>query len=51
VIHDLLGLAGDLRPKFVKTYIDLQTEIDSAIKTFIEEVKTGVFPDNARSYH
>jgi 3-methyl-2-oxobutanoate hydroxymethyltransferase len=51
VIHDLLGLAGELRPKFVKTYINLQTEIDSAIKTFIEEVKTGVFPDDAHSYH
>ncbi len=51
VIHDLLGLAGDLRPKFVKTYINLQKEIDSAIKIFIEEVKTGVFPDDAHSYH
>jgi 3-methyl-2-oxobutanoate hydroxymethyltransferase len=51
VIHDLLGIAGDLRPKFVKTYINLQKEIDSAIKTFIEEVKTGVFPDDAHSYH
>jgi len=51
VIHDLLGLAGELRPKFVKTYINLQTEMDGAIKTFIEEVKTGVFPDDAHSYH
>jgi len=51
VIHDLLGIAGDLRPKFVKTYINLQKEMDSAIKTYIEEVKTGVFPDDAHSYH
>jgi 3-methyl-2-oxobutanoate hydroxymethyltransferase len=51
VIHDLLGLAGEIRPKFVKTYINLQKEMDSAIKTFIEEVKTGVFPDDAHSYH
>jgi 3-methyl-2-oxobutanoate hydroxymethyltransferase len=51
VIHDLLGLAGELRPKFAKTYLNLQAEIDNAIKTFIEEVKTGVFPDDAHSYH
>jgi 3-methyl-2-oxobutanoate hydroxymethyltransferase len=51
VIHDLLGLAGELRPKFVKTYINLQKEIDNAIKIFLEEVKTGVFPDDAHSYH
>lgn len=51
VIHDILGLAGEIRPKFVKTYINLQEEIDSVLKTFIEEVKTGVFPDDAHSYH
>jgi 3-methyl-2-oxobutanoate hydroxymethyltransferase len=51
VIHDLLGLAGELRPKFVKTYINLQKEIDNSIKVFIEEVKTGIFPDDAHSYH
>lgn len=51
VIHDMLGLAGEIRPKFVKTYINLQREIDSVLKTFIEEVKTGVFPDDAHSYH
>jgi 3-methyl-2-oxobutanoate hydroxymethyltransferase len=51
VLHDLLGMAGEIRPKFVKTYINLQQEIDSATRTFIEEVKTGVFPDDAHSYH
>jgi len=51
VIHDLLGMAGEMRPKFVKTYTHLQQEIDSAVRTFIEEVKTGIFPDDAHSYH
>jgi len=51
VVNDLLGMAGDLRPKFVKTYINLQKEIDGAVRVFIEEVKTGVFPDDAHSYH
>ena len=51
VIHDLLGMAGELRPKFVKSYINLTQEIDQAIRTFAEEVKTGAFPDDAHSYH
>ena len=51
VIHDLLGLLGDFRPKFVKSYLNLQTEIDGAVKTFIDEVKKGVFPDDAHSFH
>jgi len=44
VIHDLLGMLGDFRPKFVKRYVDLRSIISKAVKEFIEEVKTGVFP-------
>jgi 3-methyl-2-oxobutanoate hydroxymethyltransferase len=51
VIHDLLGLLGDFRPKFVKQYCNLQKDIDGAVKNFIEEVKTGAFPDDSHSFH
>lgn len=51
VIHDLLGLLGEFRPKFVKTYINIRQEMDTSIKNFIEEVKTGAFPDDAHSFH
>jgi 3-methyl-2-oxobutanoate hydroxymethyltransferase len=44
VIHDLLGMLGDFRPKFVKRYVDLRSIISKAVKEFIEEVKTGAFP-------
>lgn len=44
VIHDLLGLLGDFRPKFVKRYVDLRSIISNAVKEFIEDVKTGKFP-------
>lgn len=44
VIHDLLGLLGDFRPKFVKRYVDLRGIISKAVKEYIEEVKTGAFP-------
>jgi 3-methyl-2-oxobutanoate hydroxymethyltransferase len=51
VIHDLLGVLGDFRPKFVKTYLDLRTDMDKAIKNYIEEVKGGTFPDDSHSFH
>jgi 3-methyl-2-oxobutanoate hydroxymethyltransferase len=51
VIHDLLGLFGEFRPKFVKTYMNLRQDMDGAIKQYIEEVRGGVFPDDARSFH
>lgn len=51
VVHDLLGLAGQFRPKFVKTYVNLQEQIEKGVKEYIEEVRSGVFPDDTHSYH
>jgi len=51
VIQDLLGMFGGFRPKFVKSYMNLRQDMDSAIKNYIGEVKEGIFPDDARSYH
>ncbi|MDR2018846.1 MAG: 3-methyl-2-oxobutanoate hydroxymethyltransferase [Syntrophobacterales bacterium] len=51
VIQDLLGMFAGFRPKFVKNYMNLRHDMNTAIKTYIEEVKEGTFPDDARSYH
>ncbi|MCX8023045.1 MAG: 3-methyl-2-oxobutanoate hydroxymethyltransferase [Syntrophorhabdaceae bacterium] len=51
VIYDLLGLMGAFRPKFVKRYMDLRTDIESGIKRYIDEVKNGIFPDDTHSFH
>jgi 3-methyl-2-oxobutanoate hydroxymethyltransferase len=51
VVHDLLGLAGQFRPKFVKTYVNLREQIEKGVTEYIEEVRTGVFPDDTHSYH
>jgi 3-methyl-2-oxobutanoate hydroxymethyltransferase len=51
VIYDLLGLMGQFRPKFVKQYLNLREEMDGAVKSYLEEVKTGTFPDDAHSFH
>ncbi len=51
VIHDLLGLLGAFRPKFVKTYVNLRDMIEKGVKDYIEEVKGGTFPDDAHSFH
>ncbi len=51
VVHDLLGIAGQFRPKFVKSYVNLREQIEKGVREYIEEVRTGVFPDDAHSYH
>jgi len=51
VIHDLLGILGDFRPKFVKKYMNLHKEIEKGVKSYIEEVKGNIFPDDSYSFH
>jgi len=51
VFHDLLGLTPGYLPKFVRKYADLQRIIDTSIKSYIEDIKNGKFPDERESYH
>ncbi|HMA52423.1 MAG TPA: 3-methyl-2-oxobutanoate hydroxymethyltransferase [Magnetospirillaceae bacterium] len=50
VTEDILGLAGDISPKFVKRYADLAGAIDQAAKTYAEEVRARVFPGPEQCY-
>jgi 3-methyl-2-oxobutanoate hydroxymethyltransferase len=45
VIDDLLGLNQDFKPRFVKNYANLVSEIDKAVEEFCGEVKSRKFPD------
>lgn len=51
VISDLLNLSPDKKPKFVKSYTDLNTIIQGAVKGFIQDVESGIFPDHEHTYH
>ena len=51
VMHDVLGLYGDFKPKFVKRYAELSPIIKDAFRQFAEEVRSGSFPDDAHSFH
>lgn len=51
VIHDVLGLMGDFRPKFVKRYVDLRQVISQAVENYMAEVRKGKFPSEEHSFH
>lgn len=44
VLHDMLGLFTDFVPKHSKQYAKLAEVIKSAIRSYIDETKSGVFP-------
>jgi len=50
VLHDLLGIFEDKKPKFVKVYADLAPIIKQAVSSFIDEIKTKKFPDLHHAY-
>jgi len=50
VVNDMLGLFERFTPKFVKKYGQLNGLIRASVKTYIDEVKTGTFPDDSHSY-
>ena len=50
VVHDLLGMYPDLKPRFVKRYAELGESILDALKTYRKEVEDGAFPGDEHVY-
>jgi len=50
VLHDVLGLYGDFKPKFAKRYADIGSQVVDALKAFDAEVRAGTFPDAEHSF-
>lgn len=50
VVQDMLGLYGDLRPRFVKRYLEGGTQFRQAVEDFCREVREGRFPDADHSF-
>lgn len=51
VLHDMLGIYEDIRPKFVKRYAELSKSIFDAVSSYTREVKTGRFPEEPNTFH
>ncbi|MCS7306992.1 MAG: 3-methyl-2-oxobutanoate hydroxymethyltransferase [Aquificaceae bacterium] len=50
VFYDLVGLVEDIKPKFVKRYIDGAELFRDALRRFKSEVEEGSFPSEEESY-
>jgi 3-methyl-2-oxobutanoate hydroxymethyltransferase len=51
VTYDMLGIYQNLKPKFVKKYLDLSQLIAASVQTYSHEVKSGIFPSNENVIH
>ena len=51
VLHDMLGLYEDIRPRFVKRYANLSGDIFRAISKYKNDVKCVKFPEDENTFH
>src|SRR4051794_22221513 len=50
VMHDLLGINTEFKPRFLRNYLNLAEQVTSAVKDYINDVKNNVFPNQNEQY-
>ena len=50
VIHDMLGINNEFSPRFLRRYADLYTVITQGVSQYIDDVKSGDFPNEKEQY-
>ena len=50
VYQDMVGMNKGFKPKFLRKYLDLYTEITNAIEQYVKDVKGLSFPNESESY-
>lgn len=50
VMHDMLGINTEFKPRFLRTYLNLHEEITGAVKQYISDVKSKDFPNEHEQY-
>ena len=50
VMHDILGINTEFKPRFLRQYLNLGEQIDGAVKQYIVDVKSNDFPNEGESY-
>ena len=50
VMHDMLGINVEFKPRFLRKYLDLYEQIDGAVKQYMSDVKSKDFPNENEQY-
>ena len=50
VLQDMLGMNQGFKPKFLRRFAALASEIKNAVGNYVDAVKTGSFPNEEESY-
>src|SRR3954465_4580641 len=50
VMHDMLGINTEFRPRFLRQYLNLHEQITKAVQLYIKDVKRNDFPNDKEQY-
>ncbi len=50
VMHDMLGITKEFKPRFLRQYADVGTIVTDAVSEYIKDVKSRDFPNEKESY-
>ena len=50
VMHDMLGINNEFKPRFLRKYLNLNEQITAAVQNYIIDVKSGNFPNQSEEY-
>ncbi|MDB9932279.1 3-methyl-2-oxobutanoate hydroxymethyltransferase [Flavobacteriales bacterium] len=50
VLHDMLGINNEFKPRFLRKYLNLYEEIKGAISSYISDVRAVDFPNDKEQY-
>lgn len=50
VVHDMLGITQEFKPRFLRQYADLRGVMTEAVENYIKDVKSEDFPSEKESY-
>jgi 3-methyl-2-oxobutanoate hydroxymethyltransferase len=50
VMHDMLGINTEFKPRFLRTYLNLHEKVTDAVQKYIEDIKSGNFPNENEQY-
>lgn len=50
VLHDMLGMTHEFKPRFLRQYLELHDQIVNAVNQYVTDVKSGEFPNEKEQY-
>lgn len=50
VMHDMLGITTEFKPRFLRQYLNLHESINGAVQQYVTDVKNSDFPNSNEQY-